>query len=125
MVELLSELCIVFKKYLKKHDDSGKKYTEDDWYVFWREYFRTNDNWWEGAFSESDLTMDNINELLQTEKTYVHMTPDGPDSVKELLRRFGWMTVWHNVYFRKTFDWNFRETFEWKQESGVVYEPSI
>jgi hypothetical protein len=70
------------------------KHTGDDWYEFWKEHFRDNEEWWN--FDESELSIKNINELLETEAEYRHTTDEPRTTVKQLLQRYGRFMTFHD-----------------------------
>lgn len=93
-ISLEIELWKVFKQLVAKHKG-------DDWYDFWREHFRDNEQWWK--FKESKLCIEDINQTLETEQKYRHMTTQQPITVKKLLQRYGEHITFHNYAFEEYF----------------------
>jgi hypothetical protein len=91
---LETELWKVFKNKVSKH-------TGDDWYEFWKEHFRDNEQWWQ--IKESTLSIENINELLATEAEYRHQTDEPRTTVKQLLQRYGEFMTFHKGKFEDHF----------------------
>jgi hypothetical protein len=95
-------------------DEIGNNnHNADDKFDEWVEEFtNTSSQWWD--FNESDLTINNINILLQTSaKVVVEYEAEQPEDVDTLLRRYGLWQVQYEQrdYFKQMWEETWEEKF--------------